>query len=116
MCVIVHDVEALKAHLDEQLGSIGAMGPCTYTADDGHRNHFVKSIDEAWQDEFRMFWLSIKEPRLVQLRAQTGSWVAIPNCVEMTRQERERVEQIRAEFEATRERRNRPRPIPTPFD
>jgi hypothetical protein len=54
-CVVIHDVEQLKDCLDQQLEFVGKMGPCVYA--EGHqRNHFLKSVEDAWQDEYRLFW------------------------------------------------------------
>lgn len=57
-CVKIHDVNELKATLDEQVGSASIMGPCKYTTS-YHRNHFLKSVEDEWQDEFRLFWKGI---------------------------------------------------------
>ncbi len=54
-CVEITDIVALKNILDEQIGQIGVMGKCRYT-DLHHRNHFLKSSLDSWQDEFRIFW------------------------------------------------------------
>lgn len=55
-CVAISEVDLLKAVIDKQLGIEGIAGPCKYTSDH-NRNHFLKSIDDAWQEEFRLFWL-----------------------------------------------------------
>ncbi|HEI8943222.1 hypothetical protein [Citrobacter freundii] len=57
-CVEIQDVFLLKSALDEQIGTVGIMGPCQYTS--GHnRNHFLKSDLDGWQDEFRIIWPGI---------------------------------------------------------
>jgi hypothetical protein len=71
-CVKILDLEALKRAIDEQLGVKAVMGPCTYTPTH-ERNHFLKSIEDSWQNEYRMFWLG-KENQLVTLPAG----VAVP--------------------------------------
>lgn len=54
-CVAVYDVNVLKTIIDRQLGVVGRAGECTYTA--GHqRNHFLKSTEDEWQSEYRIFW------------------------------------------------------------
>lgn len=54
-CVEIHDVAALKAAIDEQLGTDGIMGECEYT-DDHQRDTFLKSREDEWQKEFRIYW------------------------------------------------------------
>jgi hypothetical protein len=54
-CVRIENVEELKELIDEQLGIVGVLGECEYTADH-RRDHFLKSYKDTWQDEFRMFW------------------------------------------------------------
>jgi hypothetical protein len=71
-CVKILDMTALKGLIDEQLGVKAIMGPCTYTPTH-ERNHFLKSVEDSWQAEFRMFWLG-KENRQVKLPAG----VAVP--------------------------------------
>jgi hypothetical protein len=51
----IMDMIALKSIIDSQVGTIGEMGPCEYTTSE-QRNHFLKSIEDSWQDEFRIFW------------------------------------------------------------
>ena len=54
-CVKILDMDDLKNHIDEQLGVKSIAGPCKYTW--GHqRNHFLKSDDDLWQEEYRLFW------------------------------------------------------------
>ncbi|WP_374089194.1 hypothetical protein [Methylomicrobium lacus] len=54
-CVRVSKLKELKKAIDSQLGVKGTMGPCQYTTDH-QRNHFLKSVEDAWQEEFRMLW------------------------------------------------------------
>lgn len=54
-CVEILDVDALKAAIDDQLGVAGTAKNCTYTADH-RRDHFLKSVHDEWQHEFRIFW------------------------------------------------------------
>ncbi|EKG3233391.1 TPA: hypothetical protein LTW91_005099 [Enterobacter hormaechei] len=54
-CVVINDVNYLKNIIDEQIGFKGMMGACNYSKHHA-RDHFTKSFEDAWQDEFRMFW------------------------------------------------------------
>ncbi len=54
--VKILDVDDLKAVIDEQLGKESIAESCKYTSDH-NRNHFLKSVDDEWQDEFRLFWV-----------------------------------------------------------
>ena len=54
-CVAIGSIESLKSIIDEQLGVEGMAGNCQYTQDH-QRNHFLKSIEDGWQDEYRLFW------------------------------------------------------------
>lgn len=54
-CVKILKMAALKECFDEQLGCCSVMKKCDYTK--GHeRNLFLKSIEDSWQDEYRLFW------------------------------------------------------------
>ena len=64
-CVKICNIEKLRRVIDKQLGCKGIMKECTYTRDH-QRNHFLKSTDDEWQDEFRLFW-GVKENRVVNL-------------------------------------------------
>lgn len=67
-CVRILDVEALKRVLDDALGAESQMRSCDYTAG-RNRNPFLKSVEDKWQDEFRLYWKSVKEPKWVPLSA-----------------------------------------------
>lgn len=54
-CVELLDMEALKDAFDRQLGQTSTMKACDYTTDH-RRNHFLKSVEDAWQCEYRIFW------------------------------------------------------------
>lgn len=54
-CVEVLDVDSLKVCIDSQLGVVGTAMDCKYTSDH-QRNHFLKSVHDEWQQEFRIFW------------------------------------------------------------
>jgi hypothetical protein len=66
--VEILDVEALAADIDRQLKCKSKAKPCRYTW--GHeRNHFLKSIEDMWQCEYRIFW---------PLTNAKERWVKIP--------------------------------------
>lgn len=54
-CVKILDVEYLKSIIDAQLEKESISKPCEYT-DTHKRNHFLKSKEDEWQDEYRLFW------------------------------------------------------------
>jgi hypothetical protein len=58
-CVKILNVDELKKCIDTQLGIIGDMGECRYTRDH-QRDHFMKSVEDEWQREYRIFWKSDK--------------------------------------------------------
>ncbi len=68
VCVRIDDVVALKSALDSQLGVESWVGDCKYTSDH-QRNHFLKSTEDSWQQEYRLFWPVIEKPE---------RWVKIP--------------------------------------
>ncbi len=47
--------EKLRRAIDKQLGCKGIVKSCDYT-DSHQRNHFLKSKEDDWQDEYRFFW------------------------------------------------------------
>ena len=54
-CVEIPDWRRLLVAIDEQLGVSGMGRPVEYT-NSSDRKQFLKSVDDAWQDEFRLFW------------------------------------------------------------
>jgi len=74
-CVKIFNIYKLKECIDEQLGVDSVMGECMYTADH-RRNHFLKSVEDGWQDEYRLFW-PLSEPRWVKLRRGFGKSVKL---------------------------------------
>lgn len=71
-CVKILDVGALKKVIDKQLGVKGTVGPCDYT--EGHqRNHFLKSTEDRWQQEYRMFW-----PAKASMQVKLPPGIAVP--------------------------------------
>ncbi|MGS5088590.1 hypothetical protein ACVC7V_19085 [Hydrogenophaga sp. A37] len=75
-CVRIDNIEALKTTIDKQLGAQGISSDCNYTIDH-NRSHFLKHIDDAWQDEFRIFWPTLKEERTVEIPPGSASAVVI---------------------------------------
>jgi hypothetical protein len=71
-CVKILDINALKDLISNQLGTQGKMGTCEYTHTH-ERNHFLKSAEDSWQNEFRIFWEGDKN---VEVALPAG--VAIP--------------------------------------
>jgi hypothetical protein len=60
VCIEIESVNQLKQILDRQLGVVGEARNCDYTI--GHqRNHFLKSKEDEWQQEYRICWKSSKE-------------------------------------------------------
>lgn len=66
VCVKITNIQKTKKRIDKQLGCKGHMALCQYTSDH-QRNHFLKSVEDSWQDEFRIFWETTQE-----------KWVKIP--------------------------------------
>lgn len=64
-CVEIQSIERLKEIIDDQIGVKGIMGVCDYTQDH-QRNHFLKSVSDSWQDEYRLFW-PVSEERWIFL-------------------------------------------------
>lgn len=67
-CVVIKDVDLLKNIIDEQIGFKGVMRECRYSKHH-ERDHFTKSFNDAWQDEFRMFW---KDAENINIRLPRG--------------------------------------------
>jgi len=68
-CVKILDINRLKTSLDNEIGSKGVMKNCTYTKG-FQRDHFLKSTDDSWQKEFRLFW-----------QKNESIWVNIPQNI-----------------------------------
>jgi hypothetical protein len=58
-CVRIFDVDSLIRIIDKQLGRKGQLGDCNYTFSH-QRNHFLKSNQDSWQKEHRLFWKGTK--------------------------------------------------------
>lgn len=64
-CEKILDIEHLRKVIDKQLGKKGKMKNCQYT-DSHQRNHYLKSHEDKWQNEYRLFWKGT-ENKLVTL-------------------------------------------------
>lgn len=69
-CVAIDDIDRLKCIIDNQLGVEGVASDCKYTIDH-QRNHFLKSIEDKWQCEYRMFW-PLQSERIIHLPPGVG--------------------------------------------
>ena len=74
-CVRIINIEKTRKKIDKQLGCKGIMKNCEYT-DDHQRNHFLKSVEDSWQDEFRIFWRTNQE-KLVRIPCGTAELIWI---------------------------------------
>lgn len=68
ICLKILDIHRLFKIIDEQLPVGGRLRDCVYT-DDHQRNHFLKSVDDSWQEETRMFWAL---PKTVSVQLPPG--------------------------------------------
>jgi hypothetical protein len=66
-CVRILSVERLKAVLDAQVGAESRSGRCIYTDEQRQIDHFVKTLHDRWQNEYRLVWSGITEAREVEL-------------------------------------------------
>lgn len=73
-CIRINKILALKACIDEQLSCESKMGYCLYT-NDHQRNHFLKSSEDSWQDEYRIFW-QLNSNKMVRIPKGTASFVS----------------------------------------
>ena len=74
-CVEIINIEKLRQNIDRQLGCKGIMDSCRYTLDH-NRNHFLKSSEDSWQNEFRIFWRTTRE-KWVEIPANSAKLVKI---------------------------------------
>ncbi|WP_169568165.1 hypothetical protein [Sneathiella limimaris] len=66
-CVKILDIDALKKVLDNAVGDQSNQGPCNYVHGIS-RDPFTKSIEDKWQNEYRLFWPD-----------KENTWVDIPS-------------------------------------
>ena len=74
-CVKINNIEKLKKKLDKQLGCKGIMDYCEYTKSH-KRSHFLKSYEDEWQQEYRIFWKS-KNEKMLKIPSGTAVLVMI---------------------------------------
>ncbi len=77
-CVCVYNLKTLSKSIDKQLGVYGEMRDCQYTTDH-NRNHFLKATEDAWQQEYRIFWKGVKKDTLVKIPAGHAKLIAVYN-------------------------------------
>lgn len=56
VAVKIPAVGALQECLDPQVGVPSLRGKVSYTREEGNRHHFLKSLEDQWQDEYRLVW------------------------------------------------------------
>ena len=66
VCIEILDLQSLKDNLDKQVGIVGEPNYCEYT-ETKNRGHFMKSVDDAWQKEYRIIWPRVTEERQVSI-------------------------------------------------
>lgn len=94
-CVRINDIELLKNTIENQLGATGISGNCNYTIDH-NRNTFLKHIEDAWQDEFRIFWPTLKDEVLVDIPQGSATAVAVSEYQNLSLDELKRVSSMYA--------------------
>lgn len=71
VCVEISEIDFLVNEISKQLGVQGESGHCTYT-NSVDRNHFLKSTQDSWQEEYRIVWRGIKEQTIVKIPSGIG--------------------------------------------
>lgn len=115
LCVRIENIDALKAEIDKQLGVEGIAGNCKYTI--GHnRHHFLKYIEDSWQDEFRIIWPTLKSATTVELPPGYATAVAVSEFKCASLDELKRIGSIYADqLTQIDNSRAHKRPVPSPF-
>lgn len=78
VCVKISSVDKLRKVLDKRLGCKSVYGDCKYT-NDHQRNHFLKSVEDEWQQEYRMFWKAGVKTRWAKIPGGLAEVVTVPN-------------------------------------
>lgn len=73
-CVKIINFSRLKDEIDVQLGCVGKAGNCKYTIGP-KRNHFLKSTQDIWQREYRIFW-NIKTEKTVNISGGMAEFIS----------------------------------------
>lgn len=71
VCVEILDIDILAIAISKQLGVQAESGNCAYT-ETADRNHFLKSTEDSWQEEYRMVWRGLKEKTFVTIPPGIG--------------------------------------------
>lgn len=115
-CVRIENINAFKAALDAILGAQGVSGGCSYTINH-NRNHFLKHIEDAWQDEFRIIWPTLKSARTIKLPPGFATSVVVPEFKNASLDEFGRISSFYAKQLADIDRNGfHKRPVPTAFE
>lgn len=59
-CVEIINLDKLNREISSQIGVTGIANKCDYTIFDD-RNHFLKSVLDSWQEEFRIVWKGVEK-------------------------------------------------------
>jgi hypothetical protein len=71
ICVEILNIDLLISEITKQLGVQPESGHCAYTEFDD-RNHFLKSIEDSWQEEYRIVWKGLKDKVVVSIPSGIG--------------------------------------------
>lgn len=75
-CVRIDDIPRLKKILDDQVEEESIAGHCQYT-EDFQRNPFLKGKNQAFMDEFRIYWPNFVKEKSFELPPGVGIEVPI---------------------------------------
>lgn len=75
-CVEILDINTLKDIISKQLSCDVIADDCKYTKNH-ERNHFLKSVNDEWQQEYRLFW-KLLENKNVTLPPDIARVVPLP--------------------------------------
>jgi hypothetical protein len=73
-CIKILDVETIRKSFGKQLGCKAVMGECQYTTDH-QRGQFLKSVEDSWQNEYRIFFPTTKL-KSVRVPARVAEFVS----------------------------------------
>lgn len=65
-CVEITNINKLISTITKQIGVTAIAKKCDYTLFE-NRNHFLKSVLDCWQEEYRIVWKNIKKSIEVQI-------------------------------------------------
>lgn len=78
VCVEIKNLDKIRRQISSQIGLKGMVRRCEYT-EDGNRHSYLKSTEDAWQDEVRIIWevgAWEEETRWVRIKGRNGRGVA----------------------------------------